>query len=69
MSLYTDYQDRTNRDRLADYLIERITLCIWPQAPRDYSLATVEARWKLIEPVYQAQRIKEYQANKTRNAQ
>lgn len=41
--------------------IERLTFRIWPQAPRDYSLATVAVRWEQMKAIYQAERIREMQ--------
>ena len=41
--------------------VERTTYRIWPNVPRDYSIETVAARWKDLEPLYHAARKREIQ--------
>jgi hypothetical protein len=43
-------------------ITERVTHKRWPQPPADHRPEAVQARWKAMQPVYQAQRIKEDEA-------
>jgi len=46
-------------------IIERVTMKIWPQKESDYSIDTLPQRWVAMEPVYRAERIREFQQQRS----